>query len=265
MLPFFFRHYDDWIDRYVVYDDGSSDDTLDLLHRHPKVEVRTPPPRTDPSSRVESQRALQETFWHESRGAADWVIVTDVDEHLHHRTGMKSYLSRCRQRGITIVPAIGYQMMSRAFPADGVLHQLITTGLRDDHYNKLSILDPDAVEATNFTVGRHLASPTGSIVAPERDEVRLLHFHYTGFERVRRRHELYLTRSRARDLELRWGVQYSWSDEELASKWLAWEQEVRDITAEEAPVFSSAAGSLDVTADTAPRWWEKFRVEHSGD
>ena len=23
MLPFLFRHYDSWVDRYVIYDDGS--------------------------------------------------------------------------------------------------------------------------------------------------------------------------------------------------------------------------------------------------
>ena len=31
MLPFFFRHYDRFIDRYIVYDDGSTDRTPRLV------------------------------------------------------------------------------------------------------------------------------------------------------------------------------------------------------------------------------------------
>ena len=33
MLPFFFRHYDQWVDRYVVYDDNSTDATLEKILR----------------------------------------------------------------------------------------------------------------------------------------------------------------------------------------------------------------------------------------
>ena len=51
LLPFFFRHYDPFVERYVFYDDNSSDATLDLLGRHPRVEVRRFE-RTDPSSFV---------------------------------------------------------------------------------------------------------------------------------------------------------------------------------------------------------------------
>ena len=40
ILGFFFRHYDPWIDRYIVYDNGSEDETLALLRAHPRVEVR---------------------------------------------------------------------------------------------------------------------------------------------------------------------------------------------------------------------------------
>ena len=37
ILPFFFRHYDGLVERYVIYDDGSTDGTLALLRAHPKV------------------------------------------------------------------------------------------------------------------------------------------------------------------------------------------------------------------------------------
>jgi hypothetical protein len=37
MLPYFFRHYDTLVSRYFVFDDGSTDRSVDLLNAHPKV------------------------------------------------------------------------------------------------------------------------------------------------------------------------------------------------------------------------------------
>jgi Glycosyl transferase family 2 len=81
MLPFFFRHYDPFVDHYVLF--GSTDNTLSLLADHPKVEVRQFI-RSDTESFAFSERSLSNHCWKESRGAADWVIITDTDEHLFH-------------------------------------------------------------------------------------------------------------------------------------------------------------------------------------
>ncbi len=77
MLGFFFRHYDEIVRRYVVFDDGSTDNSLEILRSHPKVDLRPMPPYADPESRVLSGQCLQEVCWKESRGDADWVIVTN--------------------------------------------------------------------------------------------------------------------------------------------------------------------------------------------
>ena len=84
MLGFMFRNYDDLVQRYVVYDDGSTDGSLDILAAHPKVEIRDQAAYRNPSSRILAALSLLETCWHESRGRADWVIVCDIDELLYH-------------------------------------------------------------------------------------------------------------------------------------------------------------------------------------
>src|SRR4249920_3649935 len=73
MLPFFFRHYDPIVDRYVVFDDGSTDDSLRLLQSHPKVDLRRLPLYLDPDSRVISASTFFDQCWKESSGHADWV------------------------------------------------------------------------------------------------------------------------------------------------------------------------------------------------
>src|SRR5260370_11700648 len=83
MLPFFFLHYDKLVQRYIIYDDASTDNSQEILRLNPKVELRPMPPYSDPDSRLWSHLALQETYWRESRAIPDWVIVTDTYEHLY--------------------------------------------------------------------------------------------------------------------------------------------------------------------------------------
>jgi hypothetical protein len=114
MLGFLFRHYDPLVQRFVVYDDGSTDDSLEILRSNPKVEVRPTPPYSDPDSRILSGTSILECCWKESRGVADWVIVTDIDEHLYHHRDLEGYLKTCKERGVTIIPALGYQMLAES-------------------------------------------------------------------------------------------------------------------------------------------------------
>jgi hypothetical protein len=93
-LPFFFRHYDPVVSRYVVFDDGSTDGSQSLLMDHPRVELRSFR-RTNPDSFVESERGFFENCWKESRGRADWVILVNIDELLYHRE-LRTYLGECR-------------------------------------------------------------------------------------------------------------------------------------------------------------------------
>lgn len=144
MLPFFFRHYDPWVDRYVMYDDGSTDGTLALLAAHPRVIVRRFD-RVLADTLVGSATICQRTMWQESRGQDAWAVVTAIDEHLWH-PDMAGYLARCRAAGITAMPPLGWQMISETFPAEGEM--LCDTRRMGAPYwmmNKLSIFDPDAI------------------------------------------------------------------------------------------------------------------------
>lgn len=230
MLPFFFKHYDPWVDRYFVYDDRSDDDSLAILRAHPRVEVRPHPSLVDPDSRVESQRQLQNEIWKEARDKADWVVVTDLDEHLYHPS-IVTYLQKCKRNSVTVIPALGFQMVSDSFPnaPSKSLFDFCSRGAPDRSYSKVSVFDPREIHETNFALGRHRASFEGRVLAPASDELLLFHFHYLGMARVAARHKLYLTRQRSNDIKYGWGVQYTWSDAELRKQWAKIEQSAIDI------------------------------------
>lgn len=248
MLPFFFRHYDPLVSRYFIFDDHSNDGSLDLLHSHPNVEVQ-PFVRSDPDSFTLSELSISNECWKRSRGWADWVIVTDIDEHLFH-PDPPALLTRYKALGITIAPALGYQMISEEFPgSDELLCETRTQGAPWDLYSRLSLFDPTAITEIDYGVGGHGANPTGRVIAPTRDELLLLHYKFLGFERTHARHQQQRSGLRSKDLENGWGYQYCWSEEEFRHAWCEF-----------------ARNAIDVRTDAAvanyqiPHWWDPFRL-----
>jgi hypothetical protein len=228
MLGFFFRHYDPWIAQYVFFDDGSTDGTLEVLRNHPRVEVRRFE-RHVPASFVLSSQHLNNHVWKESRGRADWVIVSAVDEHLYHRD-VPGYLESAKRAGVTAIPSLGYEMVSAEFPGPTeVLTKTRTRGVPEPQWNKLNVFDPNAVEETNYTVGRHAAWPEGRIVYPEADELLLLHYKYIGFDYAKTRHALLATGLGMTDRANNWAHQFDFSAVELADRLAALEKHSVDI------------------------------------
>ncbi|HEY4254108.1 MAG TPA: glycosyltransferase family 2 protein [Roseomonas sp.] len=245
MLPFFFRHYDPWVARYVFYDDGSTDGTQDMIRAHPRAELRRFE-RVVAESYVLSAQRLQEMMWQESRGAADWAVISAVDEHLCH-PDITAYLRGCMSAGVTLVPALGYQMVAAEFPApETLLCRTLTRGAPYEVMSKLSLFRPDALVATGFGPGRHKAEPVGELVLPEQDELRLLHYKYLGLGYSQARQALLATGLGTVDVANSFGTQYFRGDAGVA----------RDLEQFTAASIDLAAVVPDERLTHRSRWWE---------
>jgi hypothetical protein len=244
MLGFFFRHYDPWVDRYVVYDDGSTDGSLAVLAAHPKVELRTFV-RSDEGSFCLSHKAMQDEVWKESRGEADWVVVTAIDEHLHvPGRWMSEYLVQQTARGATILPALGFDMNHPTMLDDtGLLVERVTRGRPRIAFNKLSIFNPDAVEETGFSTGRHKAEPAGDLRLPRYNEVVLWHYKHLGFDRCAEREASQANRLGPTDKSLGLG-RYGWSRDAFRTFWTQMERESADLS-----------GRVPDRVCVGPLWW----------
>ncbi len=248
MLPFFFRHYDAWVDRYIIYDDGSTDDTLDQLRAHGRVEVRRFT-RAIPDSFVESARIWQNEVWKEARNQARWVVLTAVDEHIHH-PDMPSYLRSQAKAGATAMPALGFNMVADTFPPAGThLATTLRRGMPHVEMNKLSVFDPNGLDETDFAPGRHAAKPTGRVVYPESDELLNLHYKYLDRHYLEARHALLLTGLGTGDLTQNLGFQYQWTKGRMDSHW--------DSMLRDAIDYREASVGFTTHFD---RWWRPARV-----
>ncbi len=251
VLGFFLRHYDSVVDRFIVFDDGSTDGTVEILRNHPKVELRRFERRSG-DSLVLSMLAVYNESWKESRGSADWVIIANVDEHLHHPR-FAEYLADCRRKGVTVIPALGYQMISETFPEPSArLSETVTRGAPYGGMNKLQIFDPNAVREVNYIPGRHKAHPRGKIRWPERDEVVNLHYKFLDRDYVRQRHAELGRGLRKTDLTRGWGHQYLWSESELDSVWEEFAHHTVDI---------GDPGLEPWNSHAAPRWWRERPID----
>jgi len=215
MLPHFFKHYDGLVDKYFVFDNGSTDESISMLEKHRRVEIAHFDVPGD--SFVDEERRLCDTIWRDSD--ADWVIITDIDEHIYH-PNLIDYLRRCTEQNATAIRTIGYEMVSDSFPsATQPLAELVTNGRRSAGHDRLCIFNPRALTATNFGPGRHVAKPEGRVVWPGRREVLLLHYKQLGIDYpIVRSAELRLG-LRPGDLARSWAMHYTWSPAQIAENW----------------------------------------------
>ncbi len=206
-------------------------------------------PRTHSDSYVLSARELQNNFWKESRGQADWVIVTAIDEHLHH-ADILDYLDLCKRKRITLLPALGYQMLTEEFPAE---HEHLaasrTLGAPFLEMNKLGIFDPDFIEETNYELGRHGANPTGKIVLPEEDELLLLHYKNLSLSYLMERDSFLAKGLGEIDRANRWGHRYLWDEQKHREEWEYFRSRLVD---------TALLGADAWKGHREPRWWGSF-------
>lgn len=114
ILPFFFRHYDPHVDRYVIYDNMSTDRTRVILDAHPNVEVR---PVDTGGKQDNALRAHTNSTAYRAMDA-DWFVVVDADEFMWHPKGLRAAIEDFHARGITVPLVQGWNMFHENLPQD---------------------------------------------------------------------------------------------------------------------------------------------------
>ncbi len=235
IIPYFLRHYADLVDRFFIFDNHSTDGSVARLSGDPRVRLFQFDVTGD--SFVEAERRLSDVMWKSSRGAADWVVMVDMDEHIHH-PDLRAHLAMCRRDGVTAIQATGYEMIADAFPpADAMLSEAVTTGFRyAESLDKLCLFDPNAIEESHFRAGRHSAAPSGRIVWDETRSVKLLHYKQLGLDYFIKRTGELRTGLRKGDLRNGWGAHYARGPLSLSRDFLRHQSLARPVPGLAAPV-----------------------------
>lgn len=215
MLPFFFKHYDNIVDQYFIFDNGSTDGSVETLRSHPKVNLRFI--KFKGKSFVLAALTFYNMIWKRSKGEANWVIICNIDEHLYH-SNLRNYLQECSESGYTLIKPVGFEMVSRNFPEHNQpLTSQIRMGVRNIMFDKPQLFQPDSIHEINFQAGRHKADPLGDVRLPVSTEVKLLHYKYLGEDYYNKRLSELSNGLREIDIERNFGHKYKWSEQQKIS------------------------------------------------
>lgn len=220
LLPFFLRHYAPQVDRLIMFDNGSTDNSRALIHAYKNGEVFKYPSNQAVMDSV-GMTYFASHKYREARGQADWVLWVDCDEFLWSGPiALRELLRGYQQQGIRAVQSVGYQMLSNEFPtSDAPLTDQIRYGIADREYDKVSAFDP-ALDVT-WRPGRHVCNIDGNVTA-YRGELRLLHYRFIGLDFWQRRNAYnYAHRSEA---EIASNRSYHAAPEHTGKYSLAWYQ-----------------------------------------
>lgn len=178
IIPSFLKHYENWVNRIIVYDNKSDDDSVKILNEHPKVTIISYD--TGGEIRDDAYLQIKNNLWKNSIGKADIVMVCDMDEFLYTEN-MEAFIRNFNDSSATIVKPVGYDMIIEDFDitkTDDLLSD-VKYGIRHNHFDKLCMFKPGKIKEVNYNFGCHAANPSGDVKYFD-EEVKLLHYKKIG-------------------------------------------------------------------------------------
>ena len=159
-LPHFLRHYSEMGAVITVFDNESTDRTVEIAASWPRTTVQSFSTGNTLRDAVNSYIKSQAWRLHNSR-SAEWVICVDVDELIYH-PNLSEYLRVCDYEGYDVVVPAGVDMVPMIMEEDGASAtgrppRLSTDGMPNALYNKPVIFSARRIESVSFGPGAHTA------------------------------------------------------------------------------------------------------------
>lgn len=205
--------------KVFVYDNQSTDKTVEILKQYPWIEVKEFTSNNEMNENLLTY--IRNNCWKSSK--ADWVMMTDLDE-VFYAKDIVSELIRMKEEGVAVVACKWLGLIDDKIPKhDGrLLHNIMGNGYKQ-HINhregqgdwgKLQLFDPKKVTAMNYSPGMHISYPDAPITF--NDNIFQFHFDkgYSAEYKIKKRRELW-KRLNSVQKQMGYCYQYNFSNEQI--------------------------------------------------
>lgn len=238
ILEFYLRHYSQYCDKMIFFDNESDDRSREIIESYPNTEIRTYNTNGAFNDAVHMQ--LKHDAISDAQGNCDYVIVGDCDEIIHH-PDLIGFLKSHLNKTAVFYPA-GYQMVANVFPQfDQQIYDEVKEGVPNPWYSKPILINPNMIHGFAWVGGQHEIEPDsffyGDIyhtvpksVRPEgaykdhewgkwkimhdllhifnKEPLKLLHYKFISAEYVTHKHIQYVNRNSESTIDIGAGSEY---------------------------------------------------------
>lgn len=197
MLPYFLRHYSRFCEKITIYDNYSTDRSVEICRQNPIVEVQ----QYDSGNQIRDDIYLQikNNCW---KGcSADWVIVCDIDEIVYGSDEIEDF---------TVISPDWWEMVSEKLPTGpNQIYDEIDSGVCMNQATKCIMFRPERINDINYHPGAHGIEPIGDIKLLRSSQIKILHYKYLSLQYVIDKYKLYASRLSDINKKNSWGYHYN--------------------------------------------------------
>jgi len=188
ILPFAIEYWRRFVDKVVLYDNGSTDGSVQFLQDHHSdfVEVRSFTYKDNNKIDDYELKWYKNNWWKEARGKYDYVIMCDLDEFFY-TFDVEEFMEYIIDNNITIVKSIGYDLVTPLFPTYNpgeLLHEKLFFGSRFTDEDKCIFFNCNEIEEINYDFGCHTCEPSGNVKYYDKSDFYIFHAKYLSLDYI---------------------------------------------------------------------------------
>ena len=179
LLPHILKHYSSFCEKVIVFDNESTDNSLQVIKKFKKAEARVFSTGGKLDDRENTRIKNEE--WKPYKDEFDLVICVDLDELVYHKNGTGEFLEKKFKEGYNLFQCDGWNIVdnNEIQPNVNIFCQY-PRGLQSEAECKYAVFNPKEIDI-NYGIGQHpwcSEKPKGNIklLKSGYNDFKLLHF-----------------------------------------------------------------------------------------